>query len=245
MAGGINQFMTGEAIKPFLANMPNYANLFGNLSNNALQGSKGILNNDVVNQISQSAAERGVGTGMTGGANFNTALLRAIGTNSYGLQQDAQKNFSQLVADTPVPQLFNPASLIVPTILGNQERAAAQSGMGGGGGGGTRITGMPNLSARFATGGPLSVSAASNGPALSGPSWATGSLSNPAQLSSDWWDSYGGTSLSSSTQSPQSYFGDMGQFAEEDNYFDNPGINEYYDAPDSGSAWDGYDAMWG
>lgn len=128
-AGSINQFMTGQSVAPYLANLPGYAGMVAQRSQNTAQQLSGQLPQDVINQIAQQAAERGIGTGTSGSANSGAAYLRALGLNSLSMMQQGSQNLSTAIADTPVPELFNPASLYVPSTLAAQEQSAAQQGM--------------------------------------------------------------------------------------------------------------------
>lgn len=128
LADSANKFMTGQAIAPYLANLPNFANMVGSRTENITQQLKGQLPQDVINQIGQQAAERGIATGSPGSPNTNAAYLRALGLNSLQMQQQGNQNLSGAIADTPVPQLFNPMSLIVPQMNAAQEMNAARLG---------------------------------------------------------------------------------------------------------------------
>jgi hypothetical protein len=125
--------MTSQALQPYAANLPGYANMVGQRSENTSQMLRGELPQDVINQISQQSAERGVGGGQAGGPNSNAAYLRALGLNSLDVMGQGSQQLSQSIADTPVPELWNPASLWVPTVLGQQEQAAASAGLRRGG----------------------------------------------------------------------------------------------------------------
>lgn len=121
--------MTNQAQKPFMANLPNYAGMVGQRTQNTGQMLKGELPNDVISQLAQSAAERGITSGAPGSDNSNAAFMRALGLNSLDLMGKGSQELSQSIADTPVPELWNPASLYVPTVLGQQEKDAAVAGM--------------------------------------------------------------------------------------------------------------------
>jgi hypothetical protein len=120
--------MTGQAVAPYLANLPNYANMVGQRSENIGQQLEGELPQDVLNQIMQQGAERGIMTGASGSNNANSAMLRALGLNSLQMQQQGSQGLTQAIADTPVPEIWNPMSLYVPTVLGQQELDAARAG---------------------------------------------------------------------------------------------------------------------
>ena len=134
LATDVNKYMTGAAIAPYLANLPNYANLVGKRTDNIGQQLSGQLPQDVISQIQQQAAERGIATGTSGGPNANAAYLKALGLNSLQMQQQGNQNLTGAISDTPVPQLFNPASLIVPQTLAAQQLSAAQAGRAAGAG---------------------------------------------------------------------------------------------------------------
>jgi hypothetical protein len=129
VAANNNAFMTQQAIAPFLANLPNYANMVGQRTENIGQQLQGELPQDVLNQIMQQGAERGIMTGAQGSPNANSAMLRALGLDSLQMQQMGSQGLSTAIADTPVPELFNPMSLYVPTVLGQQQEAAVGRGM--------------------------------------------------------------------------------------------------------------------
>lgn len=138
----LNKFMTDQAVLPYIMNLPNYQSMLGRATGNTGSLLRGEVPDDVLKQIQQSGAERGVATGGPGSPGANAAWLKALGLTSTQLQQQGQQNFSQLIQDTPVSPLFNPASLFVPERLAQQELNAniagrrSVGGTGGGGGGG-------------------------------------------------------------------------------------------------------------
>lgn len=129
LASSVNQFMTSQAQAPYIQNLPNYMQSVAQRSANTGQMLKGEVPTDVVNQIMQQAAERGIAGGAPSSQNSNAAYLRALGLNSLQMMQQGSQQFSQEIADTPVPELWNPMSLVVPQTLAAQEQAAAQQGM--------------------------------------------------------------------------------------------------------------------
>lgn len=80
----------------------------GNISN--LQ--HGIIPPDVVNQLIEHAAERGVATGAPGSPNSNAALLSAMGLTSLNLQGMGEQELTAAIGRTPSAPLFNPASML-------------------------------------------------------------------------------------------------------------------------------------
>lgn len=129
LAATVNPFMTQQAQAPYIANLPNYLDLIRKRSANIGGQLAGQVPEDVTRLITQRGAERGVATGTPGGPNANAAWLQALGLTSMGLQQQGQQNLSTAIADTPVPEIWNPMSLYVPQVLGQQELAAAQQGV--------------------------------------------------------------------------------------------------------------------
>jgi hypothetical protein len=148
LASSTNAFMTGEAKAPFVSNLPDYENLVAQRSKNIGAELRGEVPQDVVNQILQQGAERGIMTGSPGSPNSNAAMLRALGLTSREMQQQGSANLSRSISDTPVPQLFYPQSLFVPQTLAAQSLAAAQSGLtrGGDAGGAGRGYGAHSVS---------------------------------------------------------------------------------------------------
>jgi hypothetical protein len=86
------------------------------------------LPQDVINQIAQQAAERGIATGTAGSPNANSAYLRSLGLNSLQMMGQGSQELSRSIADTPIPQLWNPLALQIPQTLGAQELAQARYG---------------------------------------------------------------------------------------------------------------------
>lgn len=142
LAAKVNQFMAGQAQNPYIANLPGYLGLTQQRSANIGSQLAGQVSPSTTNLLAQRGAERGIGVG-AGGPNAASAWLAALGLTSEGLQQQGQANLSQAIADTPVPEIWNPMSLYVPERLAQQELAAARTGGGGrirfvGGGGGSQ-----------------------------------------------------------------------------------------------------------
>lgn len=148
-AADINKFMTGQANAPFISNLPNYQQMVAQSSGNTLSNLKGEIPPDVLALIQQQAAERGVATGSPGSPNSNAAYLRALGLTSLQLQNQGEQNLTGAINRTPVPQLFNPASLYVPQTLAAQELNAAKAGQAS-----TRSGGAPQISAYTPTHAP-------------------------------------------------------------------------------------------
>jgi hypothetical protein len=121
IAAKTNQFMTGQAVAPYQANLPNYDAMVGQRSNVIGSQLAGQVPDDVLSQILQSAAERGIMTGSPGSPNSGAAWLRLLGQTSMGLQQQGMQNLGAAIESTPVPELLNPASISVPERFAQQE----------------------------------------------------------------------------------------------------------------------------
>lgn len=106
LAGQVNAFNQGQLLDQYSMAIPNYSNLVGQESGIVGNELKGQLPQDVINQITQRAAERGVITGIDSPA-ANAALIRSLGLNSLQLQQQGFGNFGQMIAQAPKAPLFN------------------------------------------------------------------------------------------------------------------------------------------
>lgn len=136
LANQTNRFMAGQAALPYQQNLPGYSSMVSGESNNILDMIGGELPDDVVNQILQRGAERGIMTGSPGGPNSSAAYLKAIGLNSLDMQKQGAERLTAAVARTPVPEIWNPMSMFVPQTLAAQGANYARMGASGGGGGG-------------------------------------------------------------------------------------------------------------
>lgn len=87
-----------------IKNLPQYRNLVGADSSNIAKNLAGQLSPDVLAQITQGAAERGIQTGSPGSANANAAFLRALGLNSMQLQELGHTQLTEAMNRTPVQQ---------------------------------------------------------------------------------------------------------------------------------------------
>jgi hypothetical protein len=113
LTGSLNTEIAQQAALPFQLNLPNYGAMTGQSSKNILSELQGQVPQDVANQLSQMAAERGISTGSIGSPNANSALMRSLGLTSLGLQQQGEQNLSGAVARTPTGQQFNPQNFLV------------------------------------------------------------------------------------------------------------------------------------
>lgn len=148
----INEQSAQSAMYPLTLNLPNYQNAMGQAMGNVQQNLAGAIPGDVWSQMQQAAAERGVAMGSPTSPNANSALLRALGLTSLGLQQQGQQNLTNLMAAVPRGTLFDPSQLLVtpaqqqeaqymanvlaaapnPAAAAAAEQAAIQAGMSAG-----------------------------------------------------------------------------------------------------------------
>lgn len=155
LAGGVNQFNQQQAPLGLQTNLPGYQGMIGQSSQNILANLRGQIPQDVVNQITQQAAERGTATGLAGSPNSSAALLAALGKTSLGQQQLGEQELTTAIGRTPQGPLFDPskffvtpeqeqqaqaaanlyASAPVPSAAAAEARRQATAGLGAGGGG--------------------------------------------------------------------------------------------------------------
>jgi len=122
LGAGVNQFQAGQAASQVAQNLPGYQSMISKSSGNIGSLLSGTVPEDVVNQITQSAAERGIMTGSPGSPNANTALLRALGLTSLGLQSQGEGELTSAIGRTPTGGLFQPGSMLVSP---EQQQAAS------------------------------------------------------------------------------------------------------------------------
>lgn len=237
LAATTNRFMTDEARKPYEVNLPGYSDMVAKRSSNTGELLAGKVPGDVLNQIIQAGAERGILTGSPGGANANAAWLRALGLTSLGLQQQGSQNLSQSISDTPVSPLMNPASLYVPEDASNRELSAARSGMGRGASGASSIPGLAlprSIDTRGAYGAPYqkmtpaswqseAVNPIAYGPGGGAGAWISGiTPGNGANYSyNNYWDSALGLQNPNRPADMDNGWGDVvpqGEFSYGNNY---------------------------
>jgi hypothetical protein len=128
LASTVNQFMTGQAALPYQTNLPGYQANIAQRGTNIGGLLRGEVPMDVQRQMIQGAGERGVSTGMAGSPNTNAAWLRALGLTSLGLQQAGSQQLGEAIAQTPVPEIWNPMALYVPERAARLEESIAQGG---------------------------------------------------------------------------------------------------------------------
>lgn len=110
---------------PYQLNLPNYSGLLGQASGNALSLLGGNVPSDIQRNLIQSAAQRGIATGMPGAPATNASYLQSLGLTGLGLQQQGLQNFGSLMGMTPTGPQFNPASMYVGPEAYQQAQSAA------------------------------------------------------------------------------------------------------------------------
>ncbi len=126
-AANNNWFMNQQAVSPFMQNLPGYQQNVAQRGANTYDMLRGEIPGDAVNLIAQQSAERGIGSGVAGSPNSSTALLRALGLTSLDMMGRGSQELSQSIADTPQPELFNPASLWAPEYNARTELGVTQA----------------------------------------------------------------------------------------------------------------------
>lgn len=126
LGGGINAFQQTQAPLGLKMNLPGYEGLLGTASQTAQSLMEGKIPQDVLNQLAQTAAERGVRMGSPLSPNANAALLAATNNTSLGLQQQGLQNFQTLAGMTPQVAPMDLSRMLV-TPAEQQDAAAAQA----------------------------------------------------------------------------------------------------------------------
>lgn len=98
---GQNTLAAEEAQGQVYNQLPGYGASMGNIGNNIKSETAGQLPADVVAQIDQAAAERGVATGSPGSPNNNAALLRSLGLTSLDLTGRGESSLTSILPTLP------------------------------------------------------------------------------------------------------------------------------------------------
>lgn len=114
-----SQTIGTDAFSQLISNLPGYEAMVGKSSENIAENLAGMVPKDVIDLMTQQAAERGIATGAPGSPNANAAYLRALGLTSMGLQQLGEQQLTSAVQRTPIQ----------PTQIGTQtsDLAAARA----------------------------------------------------------------------------------------------------------------------
>lgn len=109
---GIDPLQARMGAEAFTQNVPGLA-----------ERARGEVPEDVINELLQAAAERGIMTGSPGGPGANAAYLRSLGLTSLGLQTESGREIESGISRAP---LFDPSSMFV-TPAQQQEAQLAQN----------------------------------------------------------------------------------------------------------------------
>lgn len=202
------------------AQLPGYNQSLSNVGANIGAETSGQVPQDVINQLQQQAAERGIATGTAGSPAANASYLQALGLTSLGLNKQGQSDLQSILGSLPGASLVsNPA--FYPTVGQTQEaqqlratygaapqpQAAAQAGIAatqaGRAAGGAAVPGVPAPSGATSFNVP---SFPGYSPTVSGsganPGWNQGIPSNSTQ---DMIDQILGTMPGRSTATGTAY----------------------------------------
>jgi hypothetical protein len=114
LAGGINSFQNQQSINPYIQNLPGYTGMMAGQSGIIGDQLKGMVPADVMANLNQWGAERGVSTGIGGNSpNTNAAVLRAMGLTSLAQQQTGMSNLQRAIGEIPTPALYDPSRMMV------------------------------------------------------------------------------------------------------------------------------------
>ena len=105
--------------------LPGYGTSMSNVGSNIASETAGQLPQDVVNQITQTAAERGITTGMAGSGSSNANLEQALGLNSLALTNTGQKNLEGILPTLPGNTVANSPSMYATPSLYEGANVAA------------------------------------------------------------------------------------------------------------------------
>lgn len=97
----IPETTTNLQTQDWMTQLPDYGALSTQASGLARSQMAGQVPQDVIQQLQQQAAERGISTGMPGSDASNAAYLRALGLTSLGLQQQGMQSYLNLLSQSP------------------------------------------------------------------------------------------------------------------------------------------------
>lgn len=211
LAGEWNAFNTEQAIQQRETEMPGYIANMNQWSSDISDLLAGRVSGGTVNQLAQTAAQRGVGGGFGADSpSSSAALLAALGLTSEGQQQQGASQFTSQIGAQPNVGLFditpylttaaqqqsaqNAANVYAsspsPALAAQAAQTASQQGIGAGqsavgnwqGGGGATGTGAGVSGSGSGGGDSVNWNAATG---------ATGAT-DPNQAFNNWFQQYGG-----------------------------------------------------
>lgn len=130
--GGDTNAFPGLSNLASMYNLANYNTQAGEVAgtpgfDSVLANLHGQVPQDVINQLQQGAAERGIGTGQSFGdsPNANAAYMRALGLNSEQLQAEGQQQYGNLLGHFPMAAPFNMSAFMnTPDAIQSANTAA-------------------------------------------------------------------------------------------------------------------------
>ncbi len=128
---GLMTQLTGQgaqtALQPLLANLPNYAAMTQQSSQNILSKLRGEVSPSTLNALTEGAAARGIGGGFgPRSPNTSASFLKALGLTSEEMQALGETELTGAVGRTPVPPPINPLNWL-PTAEQQQAAATGQA----------------------------------------------------------------------------------------------------------------------
>jgi hypothetical protein len=113
LLSGLDTSQQSQLLNNYGMAIPNYSGLTSTASTDVGNNLHGHLSDDVIAQLTQQAAERGITTGSPGSPNANAAYLRALGLTSLNLENTGLQQLATMTQTAPVAPLVNPASFLV------------------------------------------------------------------------------------------------------------------------------------
>lgn len=143
LAGGVNTFNQNQINQNYASTFPGFQQGLDQSSRNIQSKLKGDVPQDVIRNLLQGAAERGIVTGTYGSDNSNAAYLRALGLTSLDMMNQGEQQFTQAINRVAKAPLFDVNPYMVTADQQQQAqiaanvwasapnpRAAAQAGLG-------------------------------------------------------------------------------------------------------------------
>jgi len=124
---GLNRFNQQQLTNQYQAAIPNYNALTEKQSGNIAEELSGDVPQDVVNQIIQQAAERGIVTGSPGSPNAGAAMLRSLGLTSLDMQHHGVSDLATAIGEAPKAGIIDPTQFLVTP--GQQQEASAAANL--------------------------------------------------------------------------------------------------------------------
>jgi hypothetical protein len=128
--GQLGTGVTGQnvtnSMAPLTSALPGLTGDLGAQMGNISSMIGGQIPADVLTQLQQQSAERGVSSGLAPGSpNSNAAYLKSLGLTSLGLEQTGQSDLTSLMGSIPQPGVFNPQSMMTTPQQQQQAQEAA------------------------------------------------------------------------------------------------------------------------